>query len=64
VEARAHKLLDIAEIAGDIVGNAAAAVRDVFALIDHGDLIVRAQAFHAASDFGAQGYGPNNNGMF
>ena len=64
VEAGAHQLLDIAEIPGDIVGDAAAAVGDIFALIHHGDFEVGAEAFQAAGHLGTQGHGPDNDDAF
>jgi hypothetical protein len=64
VKAGAHQLFNVAKIARDIIGDATAAVRDVFALINHGDPIIGAQAFQAAGDLGSQGYGPDNDYPF
>ena len=64
VEAGAHQLLDIAEIPGDVVRDAAAAVGDVFALIHHGDFEVGAEAFEAAGHLGTQGHRPNDDNAF
>ena len=61
VEAGAHQLLDIAEVPGDVVRDAAAAVGDVFALIHHGDFEVGAEAFEAAGHLGTQGHRPDDD---
>jgi len=58
VEAGAHQLLNIAEIPGDVVRDAATAVGDVFALIHHGDFEVGAEAFQAAGHLGPRATAP------
>ena len=60
VKAGAQQLLDVAQVPGNIVRDAAAAVRDIFALVQHGHLEIRAQALEAAGHFGAQGHGPDD----
>ena len=63
VKGRGLQARDFADLAGNVVGNAAAAVGDARAAVQHDDVAFRLQPFETAGGLGSQGDAPDDDNL-